>query len=138
VIVRLIIKWILMAVVIGIVAAITPGITVHGGFLTLLWIALIFGLVDAIVGPILRLLSLPLIVLTLGLFLLVINAALLGLTAWLTSKLDIDGFWPAVLGGLLISIFSWAIDQLLLTPEQRRRTLSVRASRNTNSNEWQI
>jgi putative membrane protein len=136
--VRLIIRWVLTAVVIGIVAAIAPGITVHGGFLTLLWIALIFGLVDAVIGPILRLLSLPLILLTLGLFLLVVNAALLGITAWLSSRLDVDGFWPAVLGGLLISIFSWAIDQLLLTPEQRRRTQSVRVSRMRSKDEWQI
>jgi putative membrane protein len=135
--VRLIIRWVLTAVVIGIVAAITPGITVHGGFLTLLWIALIFGLVDTIIGPVLRLLSLPLIVLTLGLFLLVVNAALLGLTAWLSSRLDVDGFWPAVLGGLLISIFSWVLDQLLLTPEQRRRAQSVRAGRMTRE-EWRI
>ena len=55
---------------------------------TYLWIGLIFGLVNAIVGPVLRLLSLPFVVLTLGLFLLVINAALLGLTAALTDRLD--------------------------------------------------
>ena len=126
---RLIIKWVLMAIIIGIVAAIAPGITVHGGFGTLLWIALIFGLVNVVVGPILRLVSLPLIVLTLGLFLLVVNAALLGITAWLSSRLDVDGFWPAVLGGLLISIFSWAADQLLMTPEERRRVQSRRLSR---------
>ncbi len=120
-----------MAVIIGIVAAITPGMTVHGGFLTLLWIALIFGLVNAVIGPILRLISLPLIILTLGLFLLVVNAALLGITAWLSSRLDVSGFWSAVLGGLLISIFSWGADQLLMTPEQRRREQSRRVGRIT-------
>jgi putative membrane protein len=123
---RLIIKWVLMAVVIGIVADITPGVSVHGGFGTLLWISLIFGLVNAIVGPVLRLISLPLIVLTLGLFLLVVNAALLGITAWLSSRLDVDGFWSAVLGGLLIAILSWGVDQLLITPEQRRRAQARR------------
>jgi putative membrane protein len=80
---------------------------------TYLWIGLIFGLVNAIVGPVLRLLSLPFVVLTLGLFLLVINAALLGLTAALTDRLTIDGFVTAVLGGLILAIAGWAADQLL-------------------------
>jgi putative membrane protein len=107
-----------MAVAIGIVATITPGIEVHGGFLTLLWIALIFGLVDTVLGPLFRLLSLPLIVLTFGLFLLVVNAALLAITAWLSDRFDISGFWSAVLGGLLIAILNWGIDELL--PKPRR------------------
>jgi putative membrane protein len=80
---------------------------------TYLWIGLLFGLVNAIVGPVLRLLSLPFVVLTLGLFLLVINAALLGLTAALTDRLAIDGFVTAVLGGLILAIAGWAADQLL-------------------------
>ena len=84
-----------------------------GGFGTYLWIGLIFGVVNAIVGPILRLLSLPFVVLTLGLFLLVVNAALLGLTAALTDRLTIDGFVTALLGGLILAIAGWVADQLL-------------------------
>src|SRR3954451_10763052 len=84
-----------------------------GGFGTYLWIGLIFGVVNAIVGPILRLLSLPFVLLTLGLFLLVINAALLGLTALLSDRLTIDGFGTAVIGGLIRAIASWVADQLL-------------------------
>jgi putative membrane protein len=84
-----------------------------GEFGTYLWIALIFGLVNAIVGPVLRLLSLPFVLLTLGLFLLVINAALLGLTAALSDRLTIDGFGTAVIGGLILAIASWVADQLL-------------------------
>ena len=80
---------------------------------TYLWIALIFGVVNAIVGPILRLLSLPFVVLTLGLFLLVVNAALLGLTALLTDRLTIDGFGTAIIGGLILAVVSWIADQLL-------------------------
>ena len=79
---------------------------------TFLWIALIFAVINAVVGPILRLLSLPFVLLTLGLFLLVINAALLGLTALLTDRLDVDGFIAAVLGGLLLAIGGWAVDQI--------------------------
>ena len=84
-----------------------------GEFGTYLWIGLIFGVVNAIVGPILRLLSLPFVLLTLGLFLLIINAALLGLTAALTDRLTIDGFGTALLGGLILAIASWVADQLL-------------------------
>ena len=84
-----------------------------GEFGTWLWIALIFAVVNAIVGPILRLFSLPFVILTLGLFLLVINAALLGLTAALTDRLTVDGFGSALLGGLLLAVGGWLADQIL-------------------------
>jgi len=84
-----------------------------GEYGTYLWIALIFGVVNAIVGPILRLLSLPFVLLTLGLFLLVVNAALLGLTALLTDRLTIDGFGTAIIGGLILAVAGWIADQLL-------------------------
>jgi putative membrane protein len=79
---------------------------------TYLWIALIFAVVNAIVGPILRLLSLPFVLLTLGLFLLVINAALLGITAAITDRLQVNGFGAAILGGLLLAIGGWVADQV--------------------------
>jgi putative membrane protein len=79
---------------------------------TWLWIALIFALVNAVVGPILRLLSLPFVLLTLGLFLLVVNAALLGITAALTDRLQVDGFGTAILGGLLLAVGGWVADQV--------------------------
>ncbi|TQN40809.1 putative membrane protein [Blastococcus colisei] len=84
-----------------------------GEYGTYLWIGLIFGVVNAIVGPVLRLLSLPFVLLTLGLFLLVINAALLALTAGITDRLTIDGFTTALLGGLILAVAGWAADQLL-------------------------
>ncbi|TFV67851.1 UNVERIFIED_ORG: phage holin family protein [Bacillus sp. AZ43] len=84
-----------------------------GVYGTYLWIALIFGVVNAIVGPILRLLSLPFVLLTLGLFLLVVNAALLALTAGLTSRLEIDGIGTAIIGGLILAVAGWVADQLL-------------------------
>ena len=80
---------------------------------TYLWIGLIFGVVNAVVGPILRLLSLPFVLLTLGLFLLIINAALLGLTAALSDRLAIDGIGTAIIGGLILAVAGWAADQLL-------------------------
>lgn len=84
-----------------------------GEFGTYLWIALIFGVVNAVVGPILRLLSLPFVLLTLGLFLLVVNAALLGLTAALTDRMTIDGFGTALVAGLILAVAGWLADQLL-------------------------
>jgi putative membrane protein len=117
---RLLIRFVVLALIIGLVAEIVPGIHVHGGFGSLLWIAFLFSLVNLILGPIARLLSLPFILVTLGLFLLVIDAALLGLTAAITSHLDIDGFWWAVLGGLLIAIFSW-LAELILPVRPRNR-----------------
>jgi putative membrane protein len=84
-----------------------------GAFGTYLWIALLFGVVNAIVGPILRLLSLPFVVLTLGLFLLVVNAALLGLTAALTDRMTIDGFGTALVAGFILAVAGWLADQLL-------------------------
>ena len=119
------IKFLLKVVILGAVFygltyfEVLPGLTVHpneellGGFGTYLWIGLIFGVVNAIVGPILRLMSLPFVVLTLGLFLLVINAALLGLTALITDRLEIDGFVTAILGGLILAVAGWLADQLL-------------------------
>ncbi|MGY2083414.1 phage holin family protein [Blastococcus sp. SYSU DS0539] len=84
-----------------------------GEYGSYLWIGLIFGVVNALVGPVLRLLSLPFVLLTLGLFLLVINAALLGLTAGITDRLTIDGFGTALIGGLILAVVGWVADQLL-------------------------
>jgi putative membrane protein len=84
---------------------------------TLILVALIFGIVNFLVKPVVTLLSLPLLILTLGLFTLVVNALMLMLTSWLADKLDlsfhVDGFWTAVLGALIISIVSWALNVVL-------------------------
>ncbi|MFF7793677.1 phage holin family protein [Streptomyces sp. NPDC007991] len=84
---------------------------------TLIIVALIFGLVNFLVKPVVKLLSLPLLILTLGLFTLVVNALMLLLTSWLADKLDVsfhvEGFWTAVLGGLIISVVSWALHVVL-------------------------
>jgi putative membrane protein len=119
--VRLAIRLMLLAVVIGFVAWLIPGIDTHGGFGWLVWIAFLWSIVNTVIGPILRLLSLPLILLTLGLFLIVINAALVAITAGLSEHLDVDNFGSALLGGLLIGIFSWLVE-LLLPARLRGRT----------------
>lgn len=116
---RIVIRLVSLALIIAVVAAVVPGIHVYGGAGWYVWLAVIFSVVNMILGPIFRLLSLPLIVLTLGLFLLIVNAALLGITAALSSHLAVDSFGAALLGGLLIAVFSW-LAELLLPPRLRR------------------
>lgn len=84
---------------------------------TLIIVALIFGVVNAIVEPVVKLLSLPFIILTLGLFLIVINALMLLLTSWISEQIGqrfvVDGFWTAVLGGIIITIATWILEAVL-------------------------
>ncbi|MFV0134889.1 phage holin family protein [Streptomyces sp. HMX87] len=84
---------------------------------TLILVALVFGLVNLLVKPVVQLLTLPLFILTLGLFTLVVNALMLLLTSWLADQLDlsfhVEGFWTAVLGGLIVSVVSWALNAFL-------------------------
>jgi putative membrane protein len=83
----------------------------------LLVVALILGIVSSFVKPVLTILSIPFIIVTLGLFLLVINAAMLMLTGWLAEQLDIgfrvSGFWPAVGGAIVITVVTWIVDGLI-------------------------
>jgi putative membrane protein len=85
--------------------------------LTLLLVAVIFGVVNAVVRPVITLLSLPFIILTLGLLIFVINAAMLLLTSWVSEQLGlgfhVDGFWTAVLGAIIITIATWVLELLL-------------------------
>ncbi len=83
-----------------------PGIEVKGIW-TLLGAALLLGLVNAVIRPLLILFTLPITVLTLGLFLLVINAGTLALVAWAFDDFTIAGFWPAVLGAIVVSLTGW-------------------------------
>ena len=84
---------------------------------TLLLVAVVFGLVNFLVKPIVKVLTFPLFILTRGLITLVVNALMLLLTSWLADKFDlsfhVDGFWTAVLGGLIISVVSWALNVVL-------------------------
>jgi len=101
---QLIVTWLVAAAGIAVSAALLPSVEVAGGVLGLLVVALVFGLVNALVGPLLRLVSLPLTLVTFGLFSLVINAALLGLTAALTDALDVGGILETVVAAIVISL----------------------------------
>ncbi|MCI0477355.1 MAG: phage holin family protein, partial [Anaerolineales bacterium] len=94
-----------------------PGLRFDGDWKTLVIVALIFGVVNALIRPLLTILTCPLILLTLGLFTLVINAAMLALTGWFAQQFNlglvVDGFWSAFVGALVISIVSWALTLLV-------------------------
>ena len=118
--IRFALKVVVMALAFYGLTRLLPGLQIDGnedGALgvsgTFLWVALVFAVVNAVVGPILRFLSFPAILLSLGLFLLVVNAALLGLTAALSDRLSVDGFGTAILGGLVLAVVGWLADQLL-------------------------
>jgi putative membrane protein len=85
---------------------VVPGIRIEGAG-TLAGAALLLGLLNAVVKPVLIVLTLPITILTLGLFLFVVNAAMLGLVAWFLRGFQIEGFLPALLGSLVVSFISW-------------------------------
>jgi putative membrane protein len=120
---RPILRWLIAALSVWIAVRVVPGIRIEEGFAPLLAVSLLLGAVNAIVRPLLRFLACGLIVVTLGLFLLVINAALLLLTARLSQFLTIDfqveGFVSALLGSLIISLVTY-VASLVLLPEPSR------------------
>ena len=114
---KLLIRWLCVAVAIFVAIKLLPGISFRGPLWQLGVVALISGLLNALVRPLLKFLTCPLIVLTLGLFVLVINAAMLWLIAETSEVFGIDfrvaGFWPAFWGAIVISIVSGALNLLI-------------------------
>jgi putative membrane protein len=103
----------LIANVLAILAAayFLPGVQVSGG-LALLVAGLVLALVNTVVRPILVFLTFPITLVTLGLFILVLNGFCLWLTAWLVPGFEVHGFWAAVIGALIISVVSWLVSAL--------------------------
>jgi putative membrane protein len=120
---KLLIRLIVNAIALWAAVQLVPGLSYEGGPVTLFLVALIFGLVNALVRPLITLLTCPLIMVTLGLFVLVINGIMLALTAWLSQLFNlgffVDGFWAALLGALVISIVS-ALLSLFVADDRRR------------------
>lgn len=85
--------------------------------ITLVLVALIFGVINAVVRPVVKLLSLPFIILTLGLLIFVINALMLLLTSWISGQVGLGfhvaGFWTAIFGGIIVMVATWIIELLL-------------------------
>jgi putative membrane protein len=102
----LLIRWAALAFSMWIATLVVPGITVAGGVTTYLWVALLFGLINSVFGSIIKVLTFPVSIVTFGLFLLVVNAAMLSLTARWSEKLDVTGFWSALFASLIISLIT--------------------------------
>lgn len=115
---KLILRWLITAAAVWAAAHFVPGIHNDGGFKTLLVVALIYGLVNALVRPIVKALACALIVLTLGLAIFIINAVMLLLTGYISSHFGypfhVDGFVPALMGSIVISVVSWLLSVLLV------------------------
>ena len=111
--IRLLIVWLINAVALIAVAYLMPGIAVSS-FGAALVAALVLGLVNAIVRPILVLLTLPVTILTLGLFIFVLNGLLFWMVGSWLQGFEVAGFWPAVFGAIVFSIISWALSALVL------------------------
>jgi len=97
---------VIVAAGLWVASKLVPGIEITDGW-SLLWAALVLGIMNAVVRPVLIIMTLPLTILTLGLFLLVINAAMLSLVAWMLDGVMVSGFWSAFFGAIVISITGW-------------------------------
>lgn len=117
------IVWVVVnALALAAAAWLLDGITLTGRasedrLITLVLVALIFGVINAVVRPIVKTLSLPFIILTLGLLIFVINALMLLLTSWISDQVglgfDVDGFWTAVLGAVIVMVATWVLELAL-------------------------
>ncbi|GAB4448416.1 MAG: phage holin family protein [Chloroflexi bacterium OHK40] len=125
---RLILRWLITAAALVVAARFVPGITItnDNGWVAVLVMAAVFGLVNAFIRPVLMLLSCPLVLLTLGLFLLVINAITFSLSSWIAQNLFgagfvVDGFFPALVGSIVVSIVSFLLSLFLPDENEPRR-----------------
>jgi len=122
---KFILRWVINAIALFLAVYLVPGVNLQGGWVSIIWLALIFGLINAFLRPLLKLLTCPLIFLTLGLFTLLINTFLF----WLTSQVGqafgigftIEGFWPAFLGGLVVTVVSVVLSLILKDELKSRR-----------------
>ena len=111
---RLLAAWLINAVALLALPWLLPSIQV-ASFATALWVALVLGLVNSLIRPVLLLLTLPVTLLTLGLFIFVINGTMFLLAAWLLDGFTVNGLWAGVLGSTIYSLVSWLLTKLLLS-----------------------
>ena len=116
----LLLRWLLSALALVLTSKVVPGITVDS-FTALLIAAIVLGLVNAVVRPILVFFTLPLTLVTLGLFLLVVNAITFGLAAWLVPGFSVNGFLPALLGSIVMSILSFLFSMFIHVGEEKKK-----------------
>lgn len=107
----ILVRWICMALALVFTAWLIPGISVNS-FLTALLATVIIALINTFIKPLLQIITLPINLVTLGLFTLVINALLFMLAGWITPGLIVNGFWSALLGSLVFSLLSLGISKI--------------------------
>jgi putative membrane protein len=120
----LLVRWIVVAIAFAVTAGLLDGMDLSGGVTGALWIALVFGIVNAVIGTVLRILTLPLTVITLGLFSIIVNAFLLVIVDAISSDLTIDSFfWTAIWAAIILSFVGVIVDVLIraILPGQRSR-----------------
>ncbi len=117
----LLVAWLVTAAAIAVAAAIVPSVEIDGGVVALLGVALLFGLVNAILGTVLRFLSLPINLITFGLFALVVNGVLLAATAGLSDNLEVGGFFAAIVAACLISLLSTLMSFVLIRVVEKQQ-----------------
>ena len=115
---HLLLRWLLNTVALFVVVKLVPGFHC-ASIVSLAIAALVLGLLNAIVRPILVLLTLPLTIITLGLFLIVLNAVMLELTAWIVPGFRIDDFVAAIIGAIVLAIVSWITNRIGQKQERR-------------------
>jgi putative membrane protein len=127
---RLLLRLLANAAALAVATFLLSGITLTASttgqkVFTLLVVALIFGILNSLVKPIFKLVTAPIVLLTLGLFLIVINACMLLLTSWISGQLDlgwhVDGFWVAVVGALIVSVVSFFLNAFVPDADERNR-----------------
>ncbi|MBT8358372.1 MAG: phage holin family protein [Desulfobacterales bacterium] len=125
-------RWLILTVAIIVTSYLLGGIQV-GGFFPAFFAAAILGILNAFFRPLLLLLTLPLNILTLGLFTFVINAIMLMMASGVISGFEVHGFWSAVLGSLLISLISWFLTSFI----GKRGTVDYIDLKNVGNNRWE-
>jgi putative membrane protein len=110
---KLLIRWVTLTAAFWVATFFISGIQIDGGVKTYLWVALLFGLINALLGSIIKLITLPFTLLSFGAFLVIINAAMLQLTDRWSDKLSIDNFWSAIFASLIISVVSGVLRKVL-------------------------
>ena len=105
-------KYLAIAVAVYLTVNLVPGISVAGGWITMLIVALVWSVIITVIKPVLSVLSLPITIITLGLFSLVLNALLFWAMELIVPGFSVAGFFPALLGSIVLSIFSWLIEKV--------------------------
>jgi putative membrane protein len=109
---RILLRWASMALAFWVATQLVPGIDVVGSTWSYFWVALIFATINVTIGSIIKFLTFPAVILTLGLFIFVVNAGMLMLTARWSETLEVQDFWSAIFAALIISVINWVTSKV--------------------------